>query len=284
MPKGIETIKDHALLQFNWITLRALFGLIALPFLVSCGGGGDSGGVAVPLDTVRLACDVSDSATRSAVADASVNYQSGQTEFTTQTDANGRCELNLPAAEVAGVAYPAATVNKGGYEPQTILCPKLKGGQSCTQSVGLVPLADNVSIPVGGDIVMHLGDDRFDGATNSQFQKATDGVELAFVIADWAEKVQAGFTKATVYLDAKGWQTSQCQNTISLAGDAGYVTLPGGNSPTDGYWGGGKQVPFDFTVAQVGAQMAELRITAGSCNGTTDLDDFEINRIRVYFN
>jgi hypothetical protein len=32
-----------------------------------------------------------------------------------------------------------------------------------------------------------------------------------------------------------------------------------------------------------GSQRAEVRVTAGACNGTTDLDDFEINRLRVYF-
>jgi hypothetical protein len=262
---------------------KRFFGLVLVFFLASCGGGGGGDGVSVPQDTVRVACTVADAATQGAVADADVNYQSGTTEFTTRTNAAGKCELDLPAAEVAGVNYPAATVNKDGYEPQTILCPKLQGGQSCTQSVSLVPLADNVSIPVGGDIVMHLGDDRFEGAANSQFQTATDSAQLTFAIADWAEKVQAGYTKATVYLDAKGWQTNQCQNTIALAGDAGDVSLPGGNSPADGYWGGGKQVPFDFNVSQVGTQSAQLRITSGSCNGTSDLDDFEINRIRVYF-
>jgi hypothetical protein len=92
---------------------------------------------------------------------------------------------------------------------------------------------------------------------------------LAFVIDDWADKVKAGYTKATVYLDAKG--------------DAGTVALSGGNSPPDGYWAGGKQVPFEFPVAQIGMQRAEVRVSAGTCNGTTDLDDFEINRLRVYF-
>jgi hypothetical protein len=106
---------------------------------------------------------------------------------------------------------------------------------------------------------------------------------LAFVISDWAAKVQAGYTKATVYLDAKGWQTDFCNNLVGLSGDVGTVTRPGGNSPADGYWAGGKQVPFEFSMAQVGTQRAEVRVVSGACNGTTDIDDFEINRIRVYF-
>lgn len=251
--------------------------------LSSCGGGGSDDSVAVPLDTVRLDCNVTDQTTGKAVAGADVNYQAGATEFATATDADGRCTLNLPATEVAGIAFPAASVEKPGYEPQTMLCSKLQGGDSCSNNVQLVALADNVSIPFGGGIVMHLGDDLFEGAVNSQFQKQTDGAELAFVIDDWAAKVQAGYTKATVYLDAKGWQSSLCMNLVALSGDVGTVSLPGGNSPADGYWAGGKQVPFEFTVAQIGTQRAEVRVIAGTCNGTTDLDDFEINRLRVYF-
>jgi len=261
---------------------RVFVALVASVLVASCGGGGDDT-VAVPRDTVRLACDVADSTSGNAVANATVNFQAGASEYKTQTGSDGSCELNLPAAEVAGVTFPAASVIKDGYEPQTILCPTLQGGQSCTRDVLLIPLAANVSIPVGGDIVMHLGDDKFDGVVNSQFQKKTDGAQLSFAIADWAAKVQAGYSKATVYLDAKGWQTDRCMNLIGLSGDIGTVSLPGGNSPSDGYWGGGKQVPFEFSVAQVGALRAEVRVSAGACNGTTDLDDFEINRIRVYF-
>jgi hypothetical protein len=253
--------------------------------LASCGflwwGGGEASAVA--LDTVRLACNVTDQATGKAVAGAAVNYQAGAKEFATATDANGNCELNLPATEVAGVAFPAASVEGPGYEPQTILCSKLQGGQTCANDVQLIPLAESVSIPVGGGIVMHLGDDQFEGAVNSQFQKKTDGAELSFVIDDWAAKVRAGYTKATVYLDAKGWQSNLCENLVTLAGDGGTVTLPGGNSPADGYWGGGKLVPFEFPIDQVGTQRAEVRVSAGACSGTTDLDDFEINRLRVYF-
>jgi hypothetical protein len=249
----------------------------------ACGGGGGDSAPAVPTDTVRLDCTVSEQGSGTAVAGATVNYQAGGTEFTTTTNADGRCMLNLPTTAVAGVEYPAASVEKPGYEPQTVLCREFQGGDTCSNDVQLVPLAENVSIPVGGGIVMHLGDDLFEGAVNSQFQKKTDGAELAFVIDDWAAKVKAGYTKATVYLDAKGWQTSQCANLVAISGDAGTVSLPGGNSPADGYWAGGKQAPFEFTVAQIGAQSAQVRVIAGACSGTTDLDDFEINRLRVYF-
>jgi hypothetical protein len=135
--------------------------------LASCGGGDRAESSAVPRDTVRLTCDVTDQATQKAVAEAKVTFQAGITEFATQTQADGSCELKLPAEVVAGVAFPAGSVEKPGYEPQTLLCSKLQGGETCVSSVQIVPLADNVSIPVGGGIVMHLGDDLFEGAVNS---------------------------------------------------------------------------------------------------------------------
>jgi len=295
-PKGLQEPVVTALITLGHATRRRgrnritqltaprAFGVALLAaLLASCGGGGSGESAPVPRDTVRLTCDVTDQATGKAVAGATVTYQAGTTEFAARTDANGNCELNMPASEVAGVAFPAGSVEKPGYEPQTLLCGKLQGGDTCATSVQIIPLADNVSIPVGGGVVMHLGDDQFEGAINSQFQKSTDGTELVFVIDDWAAKAQAGYTKATVYLDAKGWQTDRCMNVIGLSGDIGTVTQPGGNSPSDGYWGGGKQVPFEFSLAQVGALRAQVRVSAGACNGTTDLDDFEINRIRVYF-
>jgi len=80
-----------------------------------------------------------------------------------------------------------------------------------------------------------------------------------------------------------GWQSDSCRNLIALSGDVGSATLSGGVSPPLGYWGGGRQVPFVFAVAQVGTLSADLRITAGPCNGTSEIDDFEINRIRLEF-
>ena len=259
--------------------IAALAALVA-----SCGGGG-SDSEQVPKDIARLDCEVSDSISRKPVADAAVTFQSGQSALGTQTDSDGRCGLDLPAAEVAGVEYPAFSVTKPGYEPQTLICASLQGGKTCSQNVDLIPLAANVSIPVGGDQVMHLGDDQFDGLANSQFQKASDGLELVFPIADWADKVKAaGVTTATVYLDAKGWQTNECTNQITLVGDGGTQVLRGGVSPSGGYWAGGRQVPFVFSVARIGLLRGELRVTSGTCNGTSDFDDFEINRIRVEFN
>ncbi len=267
------------------IAVRQCLTALCVWLLVSCGGGGSGGdGIAVPMDTVRLGCIVVNDSTGIVVEGAKVSYQSGTTEYSTLTDANGICELLLPAAEVAGAIFPAASVEKEGYEPQTILYRELQAGSSNTQQVRLIPLAANVSIPRGGGTLYHLGDDRFEGSENSQFQRASNGAELSFEIDDWAQKAQAGYTRATIYVDVKGWQTRGCANLLALAGDLGTAVLPGGNSPADGSWAGGKQVPYVFKIAEVGTQRAAVRFTAGPCDGPVlDLDDFEINRLRVFF-
>ena len=259
--------------------------VLAVATLGACGSSSDDDSEPVPQDTARLRCQVNDASTGRPVEGATLRYQGKTGEHSATTNADGSCVLDLPPAEVAGVRFPAATVTKPGYEPQTVLCASLQAGASCNQNVSLIPLAANVSIPVGGDTVWHLGDENFLGSANSQFQKPTDGVELSFAITDWAAQTAvAGVSRATVYLDAKGWQSNVCNNLVELVGDVGTVSQRGGVSPTEGYWAGGRQTPFVFDVAAVGRGQATLRLVAGECNGIADRDDFEVNRIRVEFN
>ena len=268
-----------------------VLGMVALSALVAAcggGGGGDSGSVSSSI--ARLECHVTDTSGK-AVSGATVTYQNQVKAYTTTTNDNGNCRIDMPAAEVGTVKYPAVTVTKDGYEPQTGICTEIRPGTTCeVQMAPLRLLGANVSIPVGGDTVWHLGDGAFEGSNNSQFQKATDGLQLEFPITDWADQVKkmnaAGqaVTTATVYLDAKGWQSDVCRNTIALSGDAGTQTMDGGVSGAEGYWTGGTNVPFVFSVAQVGLAEGKLVLVSGECRGTTDRDDFEVNRIRVVFN
>jgi hypothetical protein len=248
---------------------------------------------------------VFDKDTNVAVGGAVVNYQASDKPYTTTSNADGSGRLDLPAAELAKTESPRGTVSKEGYEPQTLLvsaCPSLQGGQICMLPVPMVKLAANVSIPVGGDSVWHLGDEQFvpgGGGTNinTSFQKATDTVTLLdadalndqpyleFAIPDWAAKVQAGgYTKATVTLDVKGMEaTVTCPGgAIALSGNSGAPALPGRDSPADGSW---TRDSNEFAVGAVGANSTDARIivTTGKCIASNDFDDFEINRLRVEF-
>jgi hypothetical protein len=273
------------------LNLTRLLGLAAIGAVIAGCGSGDSSGDPPPAGTARI--DVTVSSDSGPVSGAAVSFQTtdasgANKKYETQTGANGNAILDMPLAEVRGVKQPAGTVVKEGYEPQTIICAGFdKDPAYCEADVKLIALAPNVSIPVNGDTVWHIGDSNYQGQVNSQLQKkAPDGPTLEFEISDWAAQVaKNGVTKATVVLDHKGWQTSLCpSNTIAIVSDAGTVSRAGGNSPDDGGWGGGQQeaAPFDFLVQGVGTLSAKVRISAGACLGP-DLDDFEINRMRVYF-
>ena len=271
--------------------LTRFLGVVALASMLSACGSGDSSEDPPPAGIARINCTVTSD--QGAVSGATVSFQTtdasgSNKKYETQTGADGTCTLDMPLAEVSGVNLPAGTVVKEGYEPQTLICYGFsKTDVSCSAKVKLIVLAGNVSIPLGSDTVWHIGDSNFQGQPNSQLQKKVpDGTVLEFPIADWDVQVKKeGITRATVVLDHKGWQTSICPgNTIALVGDSGSVEIAGGNSSDQGYWSGGHREPdpFVFKVSQVGMSSAKVVISAGTCRGA-DLDDFEINRMRVYF-
>jgi hypothetical protein len=180
-------------------------GLVAIGTLLTSRGGGSGESENVPRDTARLNCHVSESASGKAVSEATVNYQAGSTEYTTQTNNNGNCTLDMPASEVAGVKYPAATVSKTGYEPHHTARIALVVGQACSQS----PQTNSRQISASRWTATRSctwATTASKGSVNSQFQKASDDAALNFPISDWADQVKTtGVTKATVHLDAKGW-------------------------------------------------------------------------------
>jgi hypothetical protein len=276
-----------------------LLGAAALSTLVAaCGSGGGSssssgGAPVVPSDIFRITCKVVESVNSAEVPvdKASVIFNAKDKTYTTETNKDGSCTLDVPAADVqiAGTAltFPAASVVKDGYEPNSIVCDTAKAGTACDAKVVMVRLPANASIPENGDIVHHIGDDNFAGEPNSKFQRDTEGSSLDFNILDWKTQFSnPAFTRATVVLEARGWQTKSapCANTMTVLADVaggGSQTQAGGDSRLDGDW---SETRFTFDAAQVGrSDAATLRIASGKCVGTGDLDDFEVNSIRVYF-
>lgn len=283
-------------MKYPVIAFTRLLGAVTLSTLIAaCGGGGGddddvAGGGGGSVDTsvnFRVTCTVLDTATRKPVEGALITFkiEGINPSPSTTTGADGKCvPLDIKAADITGVIQVAASVVKAGYEPGQFTCPVITGGVTCQGDVPLVPLATNTSLPVNGDVVTHIGDGIFDGTINSQFQTDVVGTSADFPIADWGTKLQANpaWTRATVVLDAKGWQTTispVCKNTIAIVGSAGSQSQPGGDSASSGDWSESK---FDFDVAGIGISgPATLRIVAGMC--PQDLDDFETNRIRVYY-
>jgi len=293
---------NHPLTSF-----ARLLGVVALStFIAACGsgggddddgaggggGGGGGGGSAAPSVDFRAACTVLDVVSLNPVEGASITFKIDgiNPSPSTTTGADGKCvPLGIKADDVTGVTQVAASVVKAGYEPGQFVCPVTTGGVTCQGNAALRPLATNTSLPGNGEVVTHIGDSLFDGAINSRFQTDAVGLSADFPIADWGTKLQANptWTRATVVLDAKGWQTTiapTCKNTIAMVDGVGSVkqSQPGGASDATGEW---SQSTFEFDVAQVGTSgPVTLRIAAGTCDTpTNDFDDFETNRIRVYY-
>ncbi len=255
-------------------------------------GGGGGGGSAATVD-FRVTCTVIDKATLLPVQDAAITFKIEGINPSpgTTTGPDGKClALDIKADGVTGLTQVAASVVKAGYEPGQFTCPSTTGGATCQGDVPLVPLATNTSLPGNGDVVTHIGDGIYRGTINSQFQTDAVGLSADFPIADWGTKLQANpnWTRATVKLEAKGWQTTiapYCKNTVEMVVDNGSGEVvkqskDGGDSNLDGSW---SQSTFDFDVATVGTSgTVTLRFTAGSCD-TGDFDDFETNSIRVYY-
>lgn len=281
-------------MKYPVIAFSRLLGAVALSTLLAAcgsGGGGGSSAPVVPSDVFRITCKVVESVNNAEVpvegAEVIFYGTVNTTPYTDTTLADGTCSLDVLAADVqvAGTAltFPAASVVKAGYEPNSIVCDRATAGTSCDAKVVMVRLPANASIPENGDVVRHIGDDNFAGDANSQFQRDAEGPSIDFNIADWATKLN---TRATVVLEARGWQTTTatCANTVAILSNVvggGSQSQAGADSDASGDW---SERRFTFDTAQIGsAGAATLRITSGKCDGTGDLDDFEVNRIRVYF-
>ncbi len=284
-------------MNYAVIAFTRLLGAVALSTLIAaCGsGGGDTSTdgtavvpPAVPSDTFRITCTVYETANLLPVPvdNALVLLNVKDTSYNATTGSDGKCVLEVPAAAVTGLTQVAVSVVKDGFEPAQFVCETTT--TACNKPVVLVRITPNTSLPENGDVVTHIGDGTFDGQINSQLQTDKVGSSADFTITDWGTKLLAnpGWTRATVVLDAKGWQTTVapgCDNKIAIVGDVGSPSQAGGDSNSDGDWTPSKN--FEFDIAQVGRTGApKLRITSGLCGtSTVDIDDFETNRIRVYY-
>ena len=119
--------------------------------------------------------------------------------------------------------------------------------------------------------VHHLGDNRFDGAINSQFQKESEGTSYttSFIVTD--DQLPPRFKHAEVVLLARGVQR---KHKIVINGTTLDVRLD--EAPDDGSFGE-FVAPFDASLLRVGIN--EIQIIARPSK--TDVDDFEFVNIRV---
>lgn len=119
--------------------------------------------------------------------------------------------------------------------------------------------------------VHHLGNDRFEGPANSQFQRKSEGASLALKFQVTREQIRSQPRRATMTLLAKG---VQCAAKVRVNGMLLAEEIE--ESPTDGSFGP-VTLSFDPRLLREGVNSIELR--ANTCQ--SDLDDFEFVNVQI---
>ncbi|HUN80921.1 MAG TPA: carboxypeptidase-like regulatory domain-containing protein, partial [Phycisphaerae bacterium] len=127
-------------------------------------------------------------------------------------------------------------------------------------------------VPLEEDpVIHHLGNDRYEGSVNSQFQREAEGDKFFATFDLRTDQAPPNCTGAAIEMLAKG---VQCPHKIRINGHLLPARLV--DSPTDGSFGT-QRVEIDASLLREGVNTFELK--AISCNG--DLDDFEFINLQL---
>lgn len=146
-----------------------------------------------------------------------------------------------------------------------------RNGMTPQTDFQLQPLAPTVVVVEENPEVHHVGDDRFEGRVNSQFQRKSEGesVTLRFRISQNEQQLQQ--VRGVVRFLAKG---IQCPPDIRI--NRTMVSNSKRLSAEDGSFGP-FEIRFDTALLRQGNNSIEVRST--QC--TADLDDFEFVNVQI---
>src|SRR5262249_30607377 len=139
-----------------------------------------------------------------------------------------------------------------GYTPQSLNVPTARlptGG--LVRNFELTPATQRVVTVEAIPDVHHLGNDRFDGEINSQFQKHSEGDSFEAPFELSASQL-AGVESAELVLMAKG---VQCPHKIRINGEL--LARRMRRSPADGSFGE-MTLPFDASVLHEGSNTIQI--------------------------
>lgn len=135
----------------------------------------------------------------------------------------------------------------------------------------LAPESETYIIADAVPQVHHLGNNRFNGRINSQFQRESEGERLFAQFPVPAS--QFPLQSVELRLMAKG---VQCPHPVRINGREIADTLP--NSPRDGSFG---EVVLQIDPELFSPGINSLEITTASCSG--DIDDYEFVNVQLHF-
>jgi hypothetical protein len=184
------------------------------------------------------------------------------------SDSGGFYKLDVPRVP----NFVALSASREGYVPAAanVAAARLRSHE-LTQDFRLEPLADDVIAVEAVPQVHHLGNDRWEGRINSQFQKTAEGRVFTAYFELSASQLLPNMESAEVLLLVKG---VQCPHRMYINGHLLDRRLS--ESPGDGSFGE-FSAPFDPALLIEGVNTFEIR--GVSCLG--DLDDFEFVNVRL---
>lgn len=227
----------------------------------------NSDGEPLPIGTIRGV--VTDVATHRALAGAAVRLDlPDRTPVTALTEPDGTYMLDAPDVP----DFFALSASQKGFVPKSANVERARlEGRTLTVDFALEAVSDAVLVTEAVPDVHHLGDDHFDGAINSQFQKKSEGAEFAVEFELSRDSASAKFSRAEVRLLAKGVQRN---HRVVINGTTLKKRL--NHAPEDGSFGE-FVAPFDAALLRPGKN--SLQIIAAPSD--SDIDDFEFVNVQV---
>ncbi|MGE0479919.1 MAG: carboxypeptidase regulatory-like domain-containing protein [Phycisphaerae bacterium] len=214
---------------------------------------------------------VTDAGTGQPIGGARVRVDREGPELVATADAHGRYALPAPPDAPEHFALSA---QGAGYVPASVNVRAAAADAGLVQDFALAPQTKATVVIEAAPDVHHLGNDRFQGRVNSQFQKASEGrrFRAPFELDDQhLARLANAATPPRLRLLTRG---VQCPHELRLNGVR--LPTPLGESPEDGSFG---EFAVELPAALLRAGENEISITAVSCRG--DLDDFEFVNLRI---
>jgi len=167
----------------------------------------------------------------------------------------------------------ALSASRKGYTPDSRNVDSTKlGTRTLDVDFNLVPARGAVIVTEAVPEVHHLGDNRFEGRINSQFQKPSEGAEYGSEFTLTSEQLAGRIRRGEVRLMAKGVQR---RHSIFING-----TLLGDrldDAPSDGSFGEFR-APFDPGLLRVGENTIDIVARPSD----VDIDDFEFVNVQIH--
>jgi hypothetical protein len=215
----------------------------------------------------RIHGRVTDALSRVRMADARIQLDlPGGSSIIAITGPTGAYEIAVPDLP----DYFAISASKPGYLPRSRnVANRSVVGRSMRLNFALKPETPGTIAVEDTPVVHHLGNDRYEGRINSQFQREAEG--RTYLGSFDLSAGQVPSREAELTLLAKG---VQCPHKIRINGHLLDARLD--HSPPDGGFGT-FTARFDASLLQEGENTIEIR--AVSCTG--DLDDFEFVNLNI---